>query len=189
MESDGEDTFSLAPRSKEGNFFYPTMKFPLMFLAEGLNLHVLWVVRLHLWMVEYPFKEKMIIHQRLDIGNRSDIGFTPFGVNSLKFSCFPHLANYSFPLIWWRAQVWWRINLKGINPSQKSGHTKSALDFINKSISDFHSSKGTGNKYNGFGPATFPSSQIRSIDFAILLWGKGIRPGIRHTLPYWGQNL
>jgi hypothetical protein len=77
---------------------YPTMKFPLMFLAEGINLHVLWVVRLHLWIVDYPFKEKMIIHQRLDIGNRSDIGFTPFRVNSLKFSCLPHLAKYLFPL-------------------------------------------------------------------------------------------
>ena len=38
---------------------------------------------------------------------------------------------------------------------------------MNKSISDFHSSKGTGNKYNGFGPATFPSSKIRSMNFAI----------------------
>jgi hypothetical protein len=25
--------------------------------------------------------------------------------------------------------------------------------------------------------------------FMILLWGKDIRPVIRHTLPYWGQNL
>ena len=49
----------------------------------------------------------------------------------------------------------------------ESGHTKSALDFMNESISDFQSSKGTGNKYNGFGPATFPSSKIRSMDFAI----------------------
>jgi hypothetical protein len=38
---------------------------------------------------------------------------------------------------------------------------------MNKSISDFHSSKGTGNKYNGFCSATFPSSLIRSMDFAI----------------------
>jgi hypothetical protein len=47
---------------------------------------------------------------------------------------------------------------------------------------------------NGFGPATFPSSKIRSMDFAIHdsslgKGGKGIRPVIRHTLPYWGQNL
>jgi hypothetical protein len=48
-----------------------------------------------------------------------------------------------------------------------SGHTKSVLDFMNESISDFHSSKGTGNKCNGFGPATFPSSKIRSMDSAI----------------------
>ena len=38
---------------------------------------------------------------------------------------------------------------------------------MNASISDFHSSKGTGNKYNGFGPTTFPSSKIRSMDFTI----------------------
>jgi hypothetical protein len=49
----------------------------------------------------------------------------------------------------------------------ETGHTKSTLDFMNKSISDFHSNKGTGNKYNGFGPATFPSSKIRSMDFAM----------------------
>jgi hypothetical protein len=78
---------------------------------------------------------------------------------------------------------------KGYKSFPESGHTKSALDFMNESISNFHFSKGTGNKYNGFGPATFPSSQIRSIDFVILLWGKGIPPVIRHTLPYWGQNL
>jgi hypothetical protein len=51
---------------------------------------------------------------------------------------------------------------KGYKSFLESGHTKSALDFMNESISDFHSSKGTGNKYNGFGPATFPSSKIRS---------------------------
>ena len=56
---------------------------------------------------------------------------------------------------------------KGYKSFPESGHTKSALDFMNESISDFHSSKGTGNKYNGFGPATFPSSKIRSMDFAI----------------------
>jgi hypothetical protein len=49
----------------------------------------------------------------------------------------------------------------------ETGHTKSILDFMNKSISDFLSNKGTGNKYNGFGPATFPSSKIGSMDFAI----------------------
>jgi hypothetical protein len=32
-------------------------------------------------MVDNPFKEKMEIHQRLDIGKLSDIGFTPFGIN------------------------------------------------------------------------------------------------------------
>ena len=56
---------------------------------------------------------------------------------------------------------------KGYKFFPESGHTKSVLDFMNESISDFHSSKGTGNKYTGFGPATFPSSKIRSMDFAI----------------------
>jgi hypothetical protein len=56
---------------------------------------------------------------------------------------------------------------KGYKSFPESGHTNSALDFMNESISDFHSSKGTGNKYNGFGPATFPSSKIKSMDFAI----------------------
>jgi hypothetical protein len=105
MDSDVEDTFSLAPRSQEGNF-YPTMKFALLFLAEGPNLHMLWVVRLHLWMVDHLFKKRMRIHQLLDIGKRSDIEFTPFGVNSLKFPCLPHLGKYLVPLILCRAQVW-----------------------------------------------------------------------------------
>jgi hypothetical protein len=35
-------------------------------------------------MVDHPFKERMRIHQRMDIGKRSDIEFTPFGVNSLN---------------------------------------------------------------------------------------------------------
>ena len=57
---------------------------------------------------------------------------------------------------------------KGYKSFPESGHTKSALDFMNESISDFHSSKGTGNEYmNGFGPVTFPSSKIRSMNFAI----------------------
>jgi hypothetical protein len=56
---------------------------------------------------------------------------------------------------------------KGYKSFPESGHTKSAFDFMNESISNFHSSKGTGNKYNGLGPATFPSSKIRSMDFAI----------------------
>jgi hypothetical protein len=56
---------------------------------------------------------------------------------------------------------------KGYKSFPESGHTKSVLDFRNESISDFHSSNGTGNKYNGFGSVTFPSSNIRSMDFAI----------------------
>jgi hypothetical protein len=104
MDSDGEDTFSMAPRSQEGNF-YPTMKYAFLYLAEGPNLHVLWVVRLHLWMMDHPFKERMRIHRRLDIGKRSDIEFTPFGVNSLKFPCLPHLGKYVLSLILCRAQV------------------------------------------------------------------------------------
>ena len=47
------------------------MKFALLFLAEGPNLHILWVVRLHLWMVDHPFKERLRIHQRLiNVGYR-----------------------------------------------------------------------------------------------------------------------
>ena len=57
MDSDGEDTFSLASRSQEGDLFYPTMKFALLFLTKGSNLHVLWVVHLHLWMVDHPFSQ------------------------------------------------------------------------------------------------------------------------------------
>ena len=56
---------------------------------------------------------------------------------------------------------------KGYKSFPKSGHAKSALDFMYASISDFYSSKGTRNKYNGFDPATFPCSKIRSMDFAI----------------------
>jgi hypothetical protein len=46
-------------------------------------------------MVDHSFKERMNIHQRLDIGKRSNIEFTPFGVNSLKFLhvCLPHLGK------------------------------------------------------------------------------------------------
>jgi hypothetical protein len=36
---------------------------------------------------------------------------------------------------------------KGYKFFPELGHTKSALYFMNESISDFHSSKGTGNKY------------------------------------------
>lgn len=35
------------------------------------------------------------------------------------------------------------------------------------SIADFHSSKGTGSKYNVFVPVTFHSSKIRSTELAI----------------------
>ena len=40
MESEGEDAFSLAPRSQEGSF-HLIMKFALLYLAEGSNRHVL----------------------------------------------------------------------------------------------------------------------------------------------------
>jgi hypothetical protein len=42
------------------------MTFALLFLVDGPNLHVMRVVRLHLWMVDRPFK-KMKIHQQMDI--------------------------------------------------------------------------------------------------------------------------
>lgn len=105
MESDGEAAFSLALRSQEGTFLNSMMKFALLFLAEGPNLQALWVVRLHLWMVHRPFKEKMKIHQRLAIGKLSDIGFTPFGVKSMQFQCLPQLAKYLHPPIVCHPQV------------------------------------------------------------------------------------
>lgn len=105
MESDGEAAFSLALRSQEGTFLNSMMKFALLFLAEGPNLQALCVVRLHLWMVHRPFKEKMKIHQRLAIRNLSDIGFTPFGVKSMQFQCLPQLAKYLHPPIVCHPQV------------------------------------------------------------------------------------
>lgn len=57
---------------------------------------------------------------------------------------------------------------KGYKSFPESGHTKSALTFVNETISEFHSSKGTGSKYNGFGPTTFSdTNKIRDKDFVI----------------------
>jgi hypothetical protein len=120
--------------------FYPMMKFALLFLAEGPNLHVLWVVCLHLWMVDQPFKERMRIHQRLDIGKRLDIEFTPVPISSPPWKV---LAPSDFM----SCSGLVKDKPKGYKFFPESGHTKSALDFMNESISDFHSSKGTGNKY------------------------------------------
>ena len=75
---------------------------------------------------------------------------------------------------------------KGYKSFPESGHTKSALDFMNESISDFHSSKGKGTMI--LVRPLSSCSKIRSMDF-VILWGKDIRPVIRYTLPYWGQNL
>jgi hypothetical protein len=132
----------------------------------------------------------MRIHQRLDIGKRSDIEFTPFGVNSeVPTSSPPRKVLVPSDVMSCSGLVKDKPN--GYKSFPESGHTKSALDFMNESISDFHSSKGTGNKYNGFGVATSPLQRLDSWIslFMILLWGKGIRPVIRHTLPYCGQNL
>jgi hypothetical protein len=152
---------------------------------------VLWVVRLHLWMMDHPFKERMRIHQRWNIGKRSDIEFTPFGVNSLKFPCLPHLRKYLLPLILCRAQAWWRANLKSISSSQNR-------DILSQPLISWM------NRFKIFilarvlGISTMvlvrPLSPLHRLDpwislFMILLWGKSIRPVIRHTLPYWGQNL
>ena len=117
------------------------MKFALLFLAEGLYLRVLWVVRFHLWMLDHPFKE-MIFHQRLDIENRSDIGFTPFIV---LMSSPPRKVLATSDCMSCAGLV--KDKPKGYKSFPESEHTKSALDFMNESISDFHSSKGTGNKY------------------------------------------
>jgi hypothetical protein len=139
--------------------FYPTMKFALMFLAESPNIHVL-------WMVDHPFKERMRIHQRLDIGKRSDRVYTIRRELSEVPMSSP-LRKVLAPSDFMSCSGLVKDKPKGYKSFPESGHTKSALDFMNESISDFHSSKGTGNKYNGFGPATFPSSKIRSMDFAI----------------------
>lgn len=57
---------------------------------------------------------------------------------------------------------------KGYKSFPESGHTKSALAFVNESIDNFHSSKGSGGtKFNGFGPSTFPVSKVRIKDFDI----------------------
>ena len=80
---------------------------------------------------------------------------------------------------------------KGYKTFPESGHTKSTLDFMNESISDFHSSKGIGNKYNGFGPVTFSFSKIRSMDFAIYdsSLGKGYPSCDKTYSTLLGQNL
>jgi hypothetical protein len=94
MDSNGKDTFSLAPRSQEGNCLsHDEICSPVS--SRRTQPSCALGGPLHLWMVDHPFKERMNIHQRLDIGKRSNIEFTPFGVNSLKFLhvCLPHLGK------------------------------------------------------------------------------------------------
>jgi hypothetical protein len=100
--------------------FYPTMKFALLFLAEGSDLHALWVVRLHLWMVGHPFEIKgwlgmsrfweglrFVLHQTwarhkirgskyfLRWGRHGNFReFTPNGVNSMS-------GHFLISNCWW----------------------------------------------------------------------------------------
>ena len=48
---------------------------------------------------------------------------------------------------------------KGFKSFPESGHTKSALNLVNENIGGFHSSKGSGSKFVGFGPTTLAKSQ------------------------------
>jgi hypothetical protein len=111
-------------------------------------------------------------------------------VNSLKFPCLPHLGKYLLPLILCRAHVRWRTNLKGISPSQNR-------DILSQPLISWM------NRFQIFilarvlGISTMvlvrPLSPLQRLDpwislFMILLWGKGIRPVIWHTLPLIGDK-
>ena len=105
MDSDGEDTFSLAPRSQEGNFLSHdeicspvSSRRPQPSCALG---------------DPPPSLDGRSSIQGED-ENPSAIGYRealtqslhPFGVNSLKFPCLPLLGKYLLSLILCRAQVW-----------------------------------------------------------------------------------
>jgi hypothetical protein len=75
MDSNGKDTFSLAPRSQEGNFLsHDEICSPVS--SRRTQPSCALGGPLHLLMVDHPFKERMNIHQRLDIGKRSNIVYT-----------------------------------------------------------------------------------------------------------------
>jgi hypothetical protein len=163
IDSDEEDTFSLASRSQESNFFYPTMKFALLFLAPSCALGG-----------PPPSLDGGSSIQGEDenpsaIGYREALRHRVYTIRR-ELSEVPMsspLRKVLAPSDFMSCSGLVKDTPKGYKSFPESGHTKSALDFMNESISDFQSSKGTENKYNGFGPATFPSSKIRSVDFAI----------------------
>ena len=80
-------------------------------------------------MVDQPFKERMRIHQRLDIGKRLDIEFTPVPISSPPWKV---LAPSDFM----SCSGLVKDKPNGYKSFPESGHTKSALDFMNESISD-----------------------------------------------------
>ena len=147
--------------------FYLTMKFALMFLAEGPNIHVL------LGGPPSSFDGGSSIQGEDEnpsaVGYREALRHRVYTIrrelSEVPMSSPPRKVLAPSDFMSCSGLV--NDKPKGYKSFPESGHTKSALDFMNESISDFHSSKGTRNKYNGFGPATFPSSKIRSMNFAI----------------------
>jgi hypothetical protein len=63
---------------------------------------------------------------------------------AIKCSAVPRTLDISRRLLSDLALITGRIPPKGYKFFPELGHTKSALYFMNESISDFHSSKGTG---------------------------------------------
>jgi hypothetical protein len=166
MDSAGEDTFSLAPRSQEGNVLsYDELCFPVSSrrpqpscalggpppsLDGGSSIQ---------GEDENPSADgyREALRHRVDTIRR-ELSEVPMSSPPRKVLAPSDFMSCSGLV---------KDKPKGYKSFPESGHTKSALNFRNESISDFHSSNGTGNKYNGFGPVTFPSSNIRSMDFAI----------------------
>jgi hypothetical protein len=162
MESDWVDTFSLAPRSQEGNILshdeicspvssrrpQPSCALggpPPSLRLQGEDDNPSAVV------YRKPLRHKVYTIRR-------ELSEVPMSSPPRKLLVPSDFMSCSGLV---------KDKPKGYKSFPKSGHANSALDFMNASISDFHSSKGIGNKYNGFYSATFPSSKIRSMDFAI----------------------
>ena len=149
MESDGEDTFSLALRSQEGNFVLshdeicspvssrrpkpscvlggppPSLDGGPCIQGEDDNPST----------VGYrePLRQRVYTIRR----DLSEVLMSSPSRKVLAPSDFMSCSGLV------------KDKPKAYKSFPKSGHTKSALHFMNESISDIHSSKGTGNKYNG----------------------------------------
>jgi hypothetical protein len=149
MDSDGEDTFSLAPRSQEGNCLShdeicspvssrrpqpscdlggppPSLDGESSIQGEDENPSAVGY-REALRHRVYTFQREL-----------SEVPMSSPPQKVLAPSDFMSCSGLV------------KDKPKGYKSFPESGHTKSALDFM-----------------NGFGPATFPSSKIRSMDFAI----------------------